>query len=233
MTPRAAANDTRALPPLAAALMLLACALPWVLERPNRLAPGELHGLPALEIALSGLVAVAVPALGRWPLAQTLAANAALTLGFWWLGRNAGAALEGAAEIARASASSGFWVWTLGAGVALYAVGLNSGNTGQGGSGSRVNLNAWLRWLWLPAVALLFARGHLDVWSVVRELRVQESRFWQELLQHVRLVGSALGIATLIGVPLTVWASRSQRSTAASRSCRARRPARMTSLLVA
>ncbi len=134
------------------------------------------------------------------PRAAPLLGSAALTLGAWWLGSRTAAAMTDQAEFARASASSGVWVWLLGAAVAAYGAGLAGRQLG--------GAQRWLAWLWLPALLGLALLGHFGHWSVVAEYRVQHDRFLQELLQHLRLILSALGLATLIGAPLSVWASR-------------------------
>ncbi|AWN24390.1 ABC transporter permease [Deinococcus irradiatisoli] len=184
--------------------MLAATFLPWVLLRPNRLAAGEFLRLPLPEMLL-GVAAALLPALaGRFfPRAAPLLASFSLALGAWWLGSRTGAALSGQAEFARASASSGVWLWLLGAAITVYGAGL----AGQRWGGAQ----RWLAWLWLPMVLAAALTGHFASWSVVAEYRVQHDRFLQELWQHLRLILSALGLATLIGAPLSVWASRSAR----------------------
>lgn len=188
-----------------AALPLLAGAfLPWVLLRPNRLALGSYQGLPPAETALACTVAVGLVACARFfPRALTLLSAAALGLGVWWLGSRTGAALGGQGEAARASASSGAWLWFLGAGIATYGAGLVGERLG--------GAQRLLRWLWLPLVAALVLGGHLAGWSVVREYGAQQDRFGQEVAQHLRLVLSSLGLALLLGAPLAVWAARRER----------------------
>ncbi|WP_082505966.1 ABC transporter permease [Deinococcus sp. Leaf326] len=189
---------------LGAVPMLLACLLPWVLLRPNRLAQGEYLHLPSTQAVLGALLALAVPLAGRLlPAGVPVLAPAALSLGLWWLGDRTAAAMQGQSEIARASASSGVWLWLLGAAVAVYGAGMVAGR-----------LARWARplpWLWLPVAAALLLSGHFSDWSVTRELSVQQARFGQELGQHVRLVLSGLGLALLIGAPLAVWASGRER----------------------
>lgn len=189
---------------LGTAPMLAACWLPWVLLRPNRLAAGEALGLPALDIGVGLILALAIPLAGRFlPRAVPILASLALSLGTWWLGARTSAALTGQAEFARASASSGLWLWLLGAGVSVYAAGLAGRLLG--------GAQRYLAWLWLPAVLVIALTGHLASWSVVAEYTVQRGRFLQELGRHLYLILVALGLATLIGAPLAVWASRSVR----------------------
>ena len=194
---------------LGAAPMLLACLLPWVLLRPNRLAQGEYLHLPPALAVLGALLALAVPLAGRLiPAGVPVLAPTALGLGLWWLGDRTAAAMQGQSEIARASASSGVWLWLLGAAVAVYGAGMVAARLGSG------RLGRWSRplpWLWLPLAAALLLAGHFSDWSVTRELSVQQARFGQELGQHVRLVLSGLGLALLIGAPLAVWAAGRER----------------------
>ncbi|WP_306468263.1 ABC transporter permease [Deinococcus alpinitundrae] len=189
---------------LGAAPMLAACWLPWVLLRPNRLAAGEFLRLPPLDIGLGLLAALATALAGRFlPRAVPLLASFALSLGAWWLGSRSGAAVQGQAEFARASVSSGVWLWLLGAAMTVYGAGLVGRRLG--------GAQPYLAWLWLPAVVLMALIGHFASWSVVAEYRVQHDRFFQELGRHLYLILVALGLATLIGAPLAVWASRNAR----------------------
>ena len=189
---------------LGALPMLAATLLPWVLLRPNRLAAGDFLRLPLADIVLGIVLALAVPLAGRfWPRAVPLLASLALTLGAWWLGSRTGAALTDQAEFARASASSGLWLWLLGAGISVYGAGLLGRRLG--------GVQVYLAWLWLPAVLGLALIGHFASWSVIAEYTVQQARFGQELGRHLYLIVFALLLATLIGAPLAVWASRNAR----------------------
>lgn len=197
-----ARGDVQAVLWLAALPMLAGVFLPWVLLRPNRLAPGEYLNLPVSWMATL-LVLALLPALtARFQRAWTwLPAVLALALGFWLLGTRTHAAMSGQVPFARASAASGVWLYLMGAGIAVYGARL----------ANQTRLVSWLSWLWLPAVGAMLFTGHLSAWSVLIEGRNEGPRWVQELLQHLRLVGSALGVALLIGVPLAVWASGRER----------------------
>ncbi|GGM20478.1 osmoprotectant uptake system permease [Deinococcus aerophilus] len=200
----AARSDTQAVLWLAAVPMLAAAALPWVLLRPNRLAPGDYLRLPVSLIVLVVALALLPALIARWRRAAVwLPAGAALVAAFWLLGTQTAGALDAQTSIARASAASGFWLFLLGAGTATYGAGL----AGQRSGGAA----RWLAWLWLPAIAALFLTGQLSSWSVLIEGRNEGPRWVQELAQHLRLVGSALGLAVVIGVPLAIWASGRER----------------------
>ncbi|MBB5235598.1 ABC transporter permease [Deinococcus budaensis] len=189
---------------LATLPLLAGTALPWVLLRPNRLAPGEFLRLPPALLALAlGLALLPLLSFRLAPRLTGLAASLAVFAGFWLLGDRTGAALAGSAAppIARASAASGLWLWLLGAGVAVYGAGLLAGPRRE----------RWLAWAWVPAVLALFLAGGLDRWSVLVEGRNEGPRWAQELGQHLRLVGGALGLALALGVPLAVWAAGRRR----------------------
>ncbi|MFC4640537.1 ABC transporter permease [Deinococcus hohokamensis] len=183
---------------LGALPMLAGALLPWVLLRPNRLAPGDLLRLPLGQAALLVLLALSPALLRRWPVLSGALASAAVLAAFVELGHLTAGALAGQAEFARASAASGFWLFGLGALISVYGAGLRSG----------ARLWAWSA---VPAVAVLGLLGGLDHWSVLVEARSEGPRWVQEAGQHLRLVGSALGLALGLGVPLTLWAARRPR----------------------
>lgn len=198
--------DIQAVLWLAALPMLAGAWLPWVLLRPNRLAPGELlspqAGAQLLLTLLALLPALSARFSARWTWtgrAASLATSLAAFAAFWVLGTHTAEALSGQPEFARASAASGFWLFLTGALIAVYGAGLL-------GRAARL-----LAWVWLPAVLVLAWKGGLSDWSVLVEARNEGPRWVQELAQHLRLVGSALGAALLIGVPLTLWAARRPR----------------------
>ncbi len=197
-------NDVQMVFWFGSVLMLAASFLPWVSQRPNRLAVGTFQGLSLLELAASILIAFSVGFTGRFaPKLLILFCNLAPILGLWWLGTITDYAMQGQSTFARVSASSGFWLWMTGAGISLYGLGL---------IGSKLSrIQQLSQWLWLPISLGLVFFGLLEHWSVIEEFRVQKARFFQELLQHIQLVLSAIGIAVLFGVPLAIWASRDTR----------------------
>ncbi|MGI8746767.1 MAG: ABC transporter permease [Deinococcus sp.] len=187
---------------LATLPLLASLALPWVLLRANRIAPGEGLRLPGPQLGAALLLALLLPLSARFfPRLSGLAASLVLTIGVWWLGSRTAAALVGQLPFARASASSGLWLWLLGGSVGVYGAWLS-------GQGAR---ERWLSLVWLLPLLGLALGGHFGSWSVVAEGRVERDRWMQELGQHVRLVGTALGLALLLGGPLSVWASRRDR----------------------
>ena len=177
--------------------MLAAAFLPWVLLRPNRLAPGEWLALPFTAALGVGVLAVGflLCAFLR-PGWVWIPATLAVTFATWLLGVQTHAALQGQLDFARASAATGFWLFLLGAGIALYGAGRQL-----------LPSRRWLAWVWLLPVAGLLFSGHLDTWSVLVEGSREGPRWVQELGQHLKLTGLALLFALLLGVPLAVWAS--------------------------
>ena len=183
---------------LAALPMLAALLLPWVLLRPNRIAPGEAIHLPAAQLALGALLALALPLSARFaPRLLWLVSALALAAGFWWLGSRTTAVLLGQMPFARASASSGLWLWLLGAAIGAYGARISA----------RTKREGWLGLLWLLPVIYWTLNGFFVHWSVVVEGQAERERLVQEFVQHLSLVGAALGLALVIGAPLSVWAS--------------------------
>jgi len=192
-------SDLRAVFILAALPMLAALLLPWVLLRPNRIAPGEAIHLPAVQLALGALLALALPLSARFaPRLLWLVSALALAAGFWWLGSRTAAALLGQMPFARASASSGLWLWLLGAAIGAYGARISA----------RTKWEGWLGLLWLLPVIYWTLNGFFVHWSVVVEGQAERERLVQEFVQHLSLVGAALALALVIGAPLSVWASR-------------------------
>ncbi|MEF2279784.1 ABC transporter permease [Deinococcus sp. YIM 134068] len=195
-------GDVLAVLALAALPMAAGALLPWVLLRPNRLAPGEYLGLPPVLGAVAlGLAFLPLLTARLRPGLTWLPASLAPVLGVWLLGDRTGAALVGQAEFARASAAAGLWLFLLGSGVAVYGARLVAPG----------RVSPLLPWLCLPIVLALSVGGHLSSWSVLAEARSEGPRWGQELARHLWLVGWALSLAVGIGAPLAVWASGRER----------------------
>lgn len=194
-------GNSRTIAALAALPMLLAALLPWVLLRPNRLAPGEWLPLPLpLALVTAGLALVFMALAWVRPAWVWLPVTLALTFALWLLGAETGAALSGQPDFARASAATGFWLYLLGSGMGLY-----------GAARTLTSSRRWLTWLWVIPGAFLLLSGHLSTWSVLVEGRREGPRWVQELWQHLKLTGLALLFALLLGVPLAVWAAARER----------------------
>ena len=188
---------------LAGGLGLLACLLPWVSFRPNRLVQGEgrtltalaLQGWALLPLAWAGLLGSGW--LPRWqrglaPLLYVAAAYAVSHL----LGAAAGALVGADNPFARVSPAAGLWLSV----AALYVGGF---------AVSRVWRLAGV------AGALAFALppllGEWGALGLVQEYRNVADTFWPQLGTHAALSGIALVLAALLGLPLGVAAARDER----------------------
>ncbi|SEJ33149.1 osmoprotectant transport system permease protein [Deinococcus reticulitermitis] len=188
----------------ACVLGLVACALPWVNFRANRLVLGE--GRTLAELALAGWALLplgwaALLACGwlpapaqRW-LAPVLYGGAAY-LGSRLLGEAASGLTGETNPFARVSPASGAWLTVAALYVAGFAV-------------SRV---------WRPAPllgALAFVLpALLGGWSAlgpVQEYRNVADTFWPQLGTHIALSLIALALAAVLGLPLGVVAARNER----------------------
>jgi osmoprotectant transport system permease protein len=107
--------------------------------------------------------------------------------------------LVGAGDLARVGLSGGFWISFL-AVYLLYFVVTRKGQP--------LSLVLSVSGPAVIIVALLF--GWLDSFSVIVEYQSQKARFAAELWRHLEIFGLSIVIATVIGLPLGVWASRSR-----------------------
>ncbi|WP_034336925.1 ABC transporter permease [Deinococcus misasensis] len=183
-------------------LLIAALFLPWVGVRPNRIALPEFHTLPFSMQLLGGGVVLLLLLPAFWkPRLLWVGVNLALLGGVVLLGGQTVGQMVSQPEIARASASSGFWLWMLGSGMVFL--------------GTLTVPEGWqkiLWWLWLPGMLLFAALHGLDSWSVLIEGKNEGERFALEFLQHLKLTFTALGFGLLIAGPLAVWGNRSART---------------------
>ena len=207
-SPRASAGRSILL--LGAALGLASAALPWVNFRANRLVLGEGVSLLkaagwawALPLAWAALGALSCWAQGRAAEYARTALYVLLCIGVSLLlglaGFNlAGADLAGAGPLARVSPAGGFWLNIL----ALYVAGFGL-SQGRSAAGRWAGL---LGALGFAAVPLLGWWRHL---GVAQEYANVATAFWPQLLLHLALSLTALGLALVLGLPLGVAAARS------------------------
>lgn len=176
-------------------------------------------GIPVSGFELAGwlpgifaVIAAAGVLIGAFQMKDGLRRNfiytAAGTLCFWLtavLLVQAGRMLPSGAS-PRVSPAIGFW----GLPAASYVLIDHSRRTSS--SGRRI-----LRGLILPAVLLLpavviLAGGRGESISVFREWTVRRSRFLDELLMHIRLFGTAVISAAVLGIPLGILVFRNKRT---------------------
>jgi osmoprotectant transport system permease protein len=197
---------------LTGSLIGLASLLPgWLTLRPNRLAAGTglniFESLGAAEtVIIAGLwLLCLVLGLATWRRrgpALGIAANATLVIILLAVGAGSRRLLADGPELARVSLGAGFWIALAGAYTLVFAARRQLRERG-----------IWCQlvaWAGPIALAVLLAAGWLDSLSVLREYAGNRARFFQETLQHVRLFGSSVVIAAVLGIPLGVWATRNR-----------------------
>ncbi len=186
--------------------------LGWLTLKPNRLAAGTGLGLwgsfdEAEAVAIAGLwllcLTLSLVELRRLRgITLGITANAVLILTFILVGLTSSRLLQGEAAAARVSLGTGFWVTMAGAYIVIFA--------------ARRQLDdrrVWrhlVSWSGLAIFAILLSIGWMNNISVMMEFSGYEQRFVQELLQHIRLFGISVALATVIGIPLGVWATRNK-----------------------
>ncbi len=191
---------------------LLSLPFGWLTLKPNRLASGtglklwDSAGWEATAIILGlWLICLVFSLLGlrRWrAIAVGLVLNAIFILTVWLAGATASNLLNSISSFARVSLGAGVWITFLGVYVSLFACRQHL-----------INAPFWrnlISWSGLTAVAGLLASGWLNNLSVVREFLGQESRFSQELVNHLTIFAGSVLAGCLIGIPLGIWATRSR-----------------------
>ena len=197
-------------------LALLALAgvlgLDAVRIQPNRIVAGT--GYSLLEaLGPAGLMAVCVPlgltaglALrpGRARSAVMLLLVMALLLVLpWMLGAAVGGLIPSEQTAARAAISGGTWFLVFA--LMLMLVDLRQ----RLDMGAGVTALLWLTTLGSLATAL--GRGWLDQLALVREYLGRQASFLAAVVDHLVLVGLAVGISLVIAVALALWMRRAPR----------------------
>lgn len=185
----------------------------WLVLKPNRIAAGSILKLwdsfgsgPAwliiglwffcFLISLSGKQRRDVVALG-------VALNLLVILTFLFSGLAANKLLESASPVVRVSLGAGIWLSAVGAYIAIFPCRQRLAKS-----------PVWrelVSWSGLAVVAILLATGRLNNLSVMVEFRSQETQFLAQFLSHIVLFVVSVAIGTLMGIPLGIWATRSQR----------------------
>jgi len=189
--------------------------LPFVSLKPNRVAEGVGYrpweipgGAVTLGLAIVVLVFIALMASPRLQSRLILrSVLSACVLGLLFAAVELGAAslleMEGLTT-GRAAPGLGFWTASGGTYIILYDA-LRRSDLGRAGS-SAIVLGAAV------AYAAVLLIGPSESLGIVQEYTNRQSRFWRELLAHLALSGVSVLGATVIGVPLGIWAFRSKRA---------------------
>ncbi len=204
---------------LTGSLIGLASLIPsWLTLRPNRLAAGidqsiweslgpveggVITGLWLFCLLIGLMTQPSESDSKDWQgLGLGIAANGIIILIFWSVGLGSARLLADQPSIARVSLGVGFWIALAGAYTLVYAARRRLTDRG-----------IWrhlVSWSGLIIAAGLLGAGWLGNVSVLEEYAGNQARFFQEVVQHARLFGSSVIIATLLGIPLGVWATRSR-----------------------
>ena len=187
---------------------LLSLLLGWLTLKSSRVAAGtslrlwEVEwGLVALFVGLwSACLVLSVIAIRRRAVLLGILADIVIVLALVSASLEASRLLAAESLTARVAPGAGFWLTLFAAYVLVFA--------------ARQKVSpAWkhlISWTGLAAFFLLLLLGWFDSISVMQEYLGQEERFAQELIKHVYLFAGSVAIGTLMGIPLGVWAARSQ-----------------------
>lgn len=198
---------------LVGAIVALAGAtvLPFVELRPNRLVPGDMHGLTAAGpwafavwfLVAMGFFSAVVPGAKARFATSSASAIGLVAAAAWALGSAARTLLASQPPISRVSMGAGVWTLLVGAAILGFA--------------SRERMRGVL-WRIGPAIVLLlafvgaFSVGGLDRISLAREFEVRAASFWGLLGNHLALAGAGVGLGVAFGVPLGLLAARNRRA---------------------
>jgi osmoprotectant transport system permease protein len=189
------------------------CGLPFLNTAPNRLVSGEAIGFlqllqgPAWGLALLLLLlfALAFSRPTRTLLKLAVAASALLVPGLFWLAATQAQLIAPTqSPIARTSLGAGFWLPLLLAGL-MTADGLQRLHARLGG---RLLVLA----LVLLPVGLMLWAGRASELSIMKEYANRSGDFLPLVARHLQIVGLALLITLLIGLPLGWAAFRYRRA---------------------
>ncbi len=197
----------------AAAVGLLAALFPFLIVRPNRIASGIPYHvwaafLPAETLAYAALllaaVAIALRAGDRsWGgVALGVAGNLLIVLVVLACAERAAGLRPADGAFARVSLAPGSWL----AALSGYLLILASYRRAPGAY--RILVGG----LAVALLAALASAGALNGLSLVQEYLARRDRFADQLGYHVALSLAATAIATVLGVPLGVWAFRRKSS---------------------
>ncbi|MFC2038836.1 ABC transporter permease [Chloroflexota bacterium] len=197
-----------------AVIGLLSLPLGWLTVKPNRIVAGtglnlwdSLGWNGAVILFVLWIACLLFVLAGRNKM-TTIAAGvtsvAIVIFTFFFVGMAAGRLLACEEEFARVSLGAGVWTTLAGTYMVTFAVRRDL-------EGSAV-WQLLLTWGGIASIIIFLFSGWLGNLSIIQEFTGREERFIQELLRHVFLFGVSVGISTIIGISLGVWAARSNRA---------------------
>jgi osmoprotectant transport system permease protein len=201
--------------PLSASAIGLAAIIftGFVTFRPNRIAVGKPVFLwqtqdylwIAVLVIWAALIIVSVLKISsRWHLFSiSMLASILFLLLFITAGKHAALTAEEAGSIARTSLGPAFWM-------PLFALIIILTDTWQRSDKER-DLIAIMVVVTGGIVIGLFVSGKLDMLSIMHEFTNRRERFFGEMLTHLALVVSSVGLALAFGMPLGLLAHRKKR----------------------
>jgi len=177
--------------------------------QPNRIVSGTAYGLPetlglgpTLLVVLPLLVMVALaarPTRGREAV-MLLLATVMLTVMPWALSGFIGRFIDASAGAARAALSAGSWL----VGFALILMVVDLRQRLQAGAAVTAAILA----VTLGSLVAALTGGALDTLALVQEYIVRRAAFAEAILNHLALVGIAVGTSLIVAVALALWMRR-------------------------
>jgi osmoprotectant transport system permease protein len=199
---------------LGSVIGLFSCLPGWLTFKPNRLVSGtsiSLWGSFGWEIAAL-IIFLWVTCFilsfrdnGKvYSILLGVVANLLLIITFILAGSTASSIIEKSPEFARVSLSTGILLSAAGAFVVIVA-------SRQRLVNHQIESNL-IGWSWLVLLIIFLATGWFNNISVIQEYMNNTVRFRQELITHLILFGGSIAAGIIIGIPLGIWATRSQRA---------------------
>ena len=177
--------------------------------QPNRIVSGTAYGLPetlglgpTLLVVLPLLVMVALaarPTRGREAV-MLLLATVMLTVMPWALSGFIGRFIDASGGAARAALSAGSWL----VGFALILMVVDLRQRLQAGAAVTAAILA----VTLGSLVAALTGGALDTLALVQEYIVRRAAFADAIINHLALVGIAVGTSLIVAVALALWMRR-------------------------
>ncbi|MBI4268015.1 MAG: ABC transporter permease [Chloroflexi bacterium] len=193
---------------------LFSLLLGWLTLKPNRLAAGTpLKLWETSEWSVTAIILglwlfcliIALFGKQRWQIVILgVSLNMIFIITLVLSGGTTTRLLESAEPFARVSLGAGVWLTSFGAYVAIFSC--------RQRLRSSLFWQNLVSWSGLAVVVIFLLSGGLNNLSVVREFLVQQSRFRQELGNHIIIFSSSVIAGSVIGIPLGIWATRNRHA---------------------